>query len=60
MPSPLPNESKKDYLSRCIPYVMKEGTASSTSQAAAICHSLWKKYKNKDNNLMQQALMDDI
>jgi hypothetical protein len=44
MPSVKPNESEKDYIGRCIPYVMKEGTAKDSSQAAAICHSLYKKH----------------
>ena len=45
MPKPEPGESENDYVSRCIPVVLKEGTAKNTSQAAAICHSM---YDRKD------------
>lgn len=47
MPYPKEGESKSDYISRCIPYVMKEGTAKDNKQAAAICYSMWEKNKNE-------------
>jgi len=47
MPTPNTGESQKDFVSRCIPYVIKEGTAKDNSQAAAICHSIWKKHKGQ-------------
>lgn len=43
MPSPGSKESRKDFISRCIPIVLKEGTAKDNKQAAAICHSIWEK-----------------
>ncbi len=45
MPTVKEGESEKDFVSRCIPVVLKEGTAKDQSQAAAICHSM---YRNKD------------
>jgi hypothetical protein len=47
MPMPTKNESKKDYLERCIPIVLHEGTAKDGSQAEAICHSMWKQHQTK-------------
>jgi len=47
MPKPLPNEKENDYMKRCIPIVLKEGTAKDSSQAAAICHSMFKKHKEE-------------
>jgi len=44
MPKPLLGESRDDYISRCIPIVIHEGTAKDPSQAAAICHSMWEKH----------------
>lgn len=44
MPTPNAGESQDDFLGRCIPIVMHEGTATDNSQAAAICHSLWEKH----------------
>ena len=46
MPTPKPGESKSDYVSRCIPMVMNEGTAKDNKQAAAICHSMFKQKLN--------------
>ena len=36
MPTPKKGEPEKDFVSRCIPVVIKEGTAKDGSQAAAI------------------------
>lgn len=41
MPTPKPEEKEKDYIKRCIPIVMKEGTAKDNRQAFAICKSMW-------------------
>jgi HK97 family phage major capsid protein/HK97 family phage prohead protease len=42
MPTPHPeSESKKDFISRCIPIVMDDGTAQDSDQAVAICNSMW-------------------
>lgn len=41
MPKPNPGETQDEFVSRCIPIVMGEGTADDTEQAAAICHSFW-------------------
>lgn len=41
MPKPKKGESKKDYVSRCIPIMIdKEGRKP--DQAAAICYSIYK------------------
>jgi hypothetical protein len=48
MPAPRKDESKDDFISRCIPYVIREGTTDDSSQAAAICHNIWKKHKEKN------------
>jgi len=45
LPTPNKNESKNDFISRCIPYVIHEGTAKDNKQAAAICHSIWRRSK---------------
>lgn len=41
MPKPNPGETQDDFIKRCIPIVMEEGTAQDGAQAAAICHSFW-------------------
>lgn len=54
MPYPKAGESKEEYISRCIPYVQKEGTAKDSKQAAAICYSLW----DKNNEGEEMDLID--
>jgi len=44
MPTPNENESKKDFVSRCIPVVLGEGTAKDEKQAAAICYSMFESH----------------
>lgn len=48
MPYPKKGEEKKDYISRCIPYVLKEVTTKDEKQAAAICYSMWNKHTNEE------------
>lgn len=47
MPTPHDGESEKDFVERCIPIVLGEGTAKDGSQAAAICHSMYDEHKKK-------------
>lgn len=49
MPIPGKNESRDDFIKRCIPVVIEEGTAKDPKQAAAICFSLWKKHKEESS-----------
>lgn len=44
MPTPRKDETQKDFVSRCIPYVLKEGTAESRDQVVAICFSMWREH----------------
>lgn len=61
MPKPKPNESRKDYISRCIPTVINEGTTKDSKQAAAICYSLWKEHhKNAKGSIEIEMLADEI
>jgi len=56
MPKPKQNESKADYVSRCIPIVLHEGTAQDKEQAAAICYSMFKKHHS--NKVLSLAHTD--
>jgi len=52
MPKPNKDEKKKDFISRCIPIVLDEGTAENSDQAAAICYGLWDEHmKTKKSEL---------
>lgn len=54
MPTPRKNESREDFVQRCIPIVLDEGTAEDGSQAAAICHSMYDN-KNKKKTPDEEA-----
>ena len=44
MPNPNEGESHDDFIERCIPMVMDEGTAEDNDQAVAICNSMWEEH----------------
>jgi hypothetical protein len=41
MPTPTPGESRNDFIDRCIPIVIEDGTAEDGGQAFAVCNSLY-------------------
>jgi len=57
MPKPKSGESEKDFVSRCIPIVMKEGTAKDNKQAVAICYSMYKQGKKNMDALKFHKMM---
>lgn len=42
MPTPHDGETHDNFIERCIPMVIDEGTAENPDQAAAICNSMWE------------------
>lgn len=65
MPSVKPKETEKSFVSRCIPTVLKEGTAKNQKQAAAICFSMFKehqkkKHKSAKSDALAEALLKEI
>jgi ATP-dependent protease ClpP protease subunit len=54
MPTPGKDETQKDFVKRCIPIVMDDGTAENNKQAVAICNQIWRdKDKKKDSTMRQ-------
>ena len=43
MPTPREGESREDFVDRCIPIVIEDGTAEDGDQAVAICNSMWER-----------------
>lgn len=43
MPKPRRGETRRDFVGRCIPEVIRDGTAKDGSQANAICNSIWRR-----------------
>jgi hypothetical protein len=48
MPTPNKGESEAAFVKRCIPIVIKDGTAEDGSQANAICHSMYEQAKRDE------------
>jgi len=42
MPTPRQDETRQEFISRCIPIVLEDGTAESQDQAIAVCNSMWR------------------
>lgn len=57
MPTPKKGENRKDYIKRCIPAVINEGTTKDNKQAAAICFSMWKDHHKKSKG---EIILDDL
>lgn len=49
MPKPQGGETRKEFVSRCIPIVIDDGTAKDPDQAVAICNSIWEQEKGRSN-----------
>ena len=47
MPTPRSDETHDDFIDRCIPIVLDEGTADNEEQAVAVCESYWSENKEK-------------
>ena len=47
MPTPKPNESKKEFMKRCIPHVLKEPGTKDKGHAWQKCNGIWKQHKKK-------------
>lgn len=42
MPVPRQNESRDEFIERCISVVISDGTAENQEQAVAVCYSMWE------------------
>lgn len=48
MPKPKSGESEKDFVARCIPIVLEDGTAEDQEQAAAVCYSMYREVREME------------
>ena len=59
MPKPKPNESQADFVSRCIPYLIREGkhpnTPDGRKAAAGECYGI---YRNKSKDDVNESIED--
>ena len=66
---PKSGESQSDFIARCIPIVIEDGTATDTDQAVAICTSIWQSGKqtmrikelsmDKDSGVFAISMVDE-
>ncbi len=50
MPDPRPDETEAEFVKRCIPITIEDGTAEDGAQASAICHSMFRESKKMIND----------
>lgn len=51
MPTPQPDkETESEWMERCVPEVLRHGTASDNEEAVAICKSMWKRKGGSNAN----------
>lgn len=47
MPTPRNDEDRQQFVERCVPVVLDDGTARDQDQAVAVCNSLWEQHRKK-------------
>ena len=60
MPTPRKDETEDEFVERCIPIVIEEGTAEDGDQASAICHSMWEQHKEENDKMTDKKTMFKI
>jgi len=60
MPKPGTDESREDFVDRCIPIVLEDGAAEDRDQAVAMCNSIWKQGKGKSMSTPHDILLQNI
>lgn len=58
MPTPTSNETHDEFIERCIPIVIDEGTAEDNEQAIAVCESIWEEESNGLQKLLKKLNLD--
>ena len=58
MPTPNEGETEAEFLERCIPMVLEEGTTKDRDQAAAICHSMFDQRTLGDVDTRMATMLD--
>lgn len=59
MPTPRPNETRSQFVSRCIAFVKDNEGITDNSHAAAKCHGIWEQHKkDKRGEANEHSPMD--
>ena len=59
MPDPRPGETRADFLDRCIPIVIDDGTAQDGDQAVAVCISMFTSYQDENPGKQEDIYNDE-
>lgn len=60
MPTPQQDESRDQFIQRCIPIVLTEGTARNGGQAYAVCVSMYENRSKQEKTQENDADSNDI
>ena len=55
MPSPSKGESRSEIVNRCVSIVLDDGTAETSEQAVAVCHSIYDEHEKGDGKSSKQS-----
>jgi len=58
MPEPQDGETQEEFIQRCIPVVLEDGTAEDNKQAVAVCYSMWEQAKKSVKGISVKAVGD--
>lgn len=56
MPKPREGESHDEYMERCVPVVIDDGTARDREQAVAVCNSMWDEHQDEGKQVNDQLI----
>lgn len=57
MPTPRKDETRDEFMERCIPQVLEDDTAEDNDQAVAVCSSIWRNRNKEVENTMDESKM---
>jgi hypothetical protein len=52
MPTPQEGEGRDEFMERCVPVVIDDGTAEDSDQAVAVCSSMWEEARGEQEGKM--------
>ena len=59
MPKPRDDETRNEFMNRCIPIVLDDGTAESQEQAVAVCSSMWENREKSEKAETRDSDQDE-
>lgn len=60
MPTPRGDETREEFMDRCIPVVIDDGTADDPDQAVAICSSMWEQAQEESKSMIRKTVPIEV